>query len=90
MAIRNDARSKGLVGLDQATDTSAGPRYLQIQHKRWLRAEIQRKAWRPLHREGIPATRCTVARQLRLRLSDLIRGKPKFVRLSLTSTRSAS
>lgn len=59
------------------------------QRERWLRAEIQRvweenfgvygirKVWRQLHREGIPAARCTVARLMRqLGLRGVIRGKP--------------
>ncbi len=64
----------------------APPRH---QRERWLRAEIQRvwdenfgvygirKVWRQLHREGISAARCTIARLMRqLGLRGVIRGKP--------------
>ena len=61
----------------------------RIQRDRWLSAEIQRiwdenfgvygirKVWPQLHREAIPAARCTVERLMRrMGLRGVVRGKP--------------
>ncbi|GKW47942.1 transposase [Halomonas sp. NCCP-2165] len=73
----------------------------RIQRDHWLSAEIQRvwhenfgvygirKVWRQLHRETIPAARCTVERLMRrMGLRGVVRGKP--VRTTVPDPNKAS